>query len=70
MSFSDWKKAMQADGNFPRNIGPGPKARYIVRNAKASRRSGQLDAAGYDRAIKWAYRVDHGAAWLEELGGK
>ena len=69
MKFSAYKEAMGADGNY-RDLPKDKKARYLVRSAKEARRAGTLDADGYDRAIKWAYRVDHSAAWLEEIGGK
>lgn len=61
MKFSDWKRALNVSGrnNFE-------KATSVVINAYVSRRQGELGPLAFKAAINWAYRLDHGAALLEE----
>jgi len=64
MTFNEWRKAMNYDSNLA-ELQKERKAAYVVRSAEYSRRSGQLSRRGFKAAIRWAYRLDHSAAFLE-----
>lgn len=65
MNFSEWKKAVLADGWF-KTHSPSEKAVYVMLNAHVSKRAGEMTPRAFTAAKNWAYNLDHGAAWLEE----
>ena len=65
LTFKEWKKAFTNCVSFG-EVAPNVRAASIVVNAYVSKVSGELTPRGFNAAIRWAYSVDHGGAWLEE----
>ena len=64
LTFTEWKKAMNADGWFKTN--PNYlRAVAVVFNAYLSHRDGQLTDRGLKAAINWGFNLDHSAALHE-----